>query len=59
MINNPWRLTVVGDGPKRSGFEELSKLLFTQPLPVHFLGRLSESAKLELLLLIFWSYPHL
>ena len=47
QLTNPWRLTVVGDGPKRSGFEEMSKLLFAQPLPVHFLGRLSESAKFE------------
>ena len=44
---SPWNLVVVGDGPKRPSFEQVSQRLFPQASLVHFLGRLSESAKLE------------
>ena len=47
QLTVPWELVVVGDGPKRSSFEELAKRLFPQELPVRFLGRLSETAKLQ------------
>ena len=49
-LRSPWRLSVVGDGPKRSRFEDLAqKLFFSQirmdPKLVQFHGRLSESEK--------------
>lgn len=47
-LSHGWRLVVVGDGPRRSMFESLSRDLFSgqaEP-PVQFLGRLDESAKL-------------
>ena len=47
QLSVPWRLVVVGDGPKRSSFEELAQCLFPQASPVQFLGRLSETAKLQ------------
>ena len=50
-LTSPWKLVVVGDGPKRPLFEKLANRLFPQPSPVRFLGRLSESAKVEQLAL--------
>ena len=47
QLTSPWNLVVVGDGPKRPCFEQVSQRLFPQASLVHFLGRLSESAKLE------------
>ncbi len=47
QLTSPWRLVVVGDGPKRSCFEQLAQRLFPRASPVRFLGRLSEAAKLE------------
>ena len=47
LLTTPWRLVVVGDGPKRSAFEQLAKRLFSQVSSVRFLGRLSETAKYE------------
>ena len=47
QLTTSWQLVVVGDGPKRRRFEKLSQRLFPQASPVHFLGRLSESAKIE------------
>jgi glycosyltransferase involved in cell wall biosynthesis len=38
----PWRLDVVGDGPRRPSLERLAR-----ELPVRFWGRLDEAAKLE------------
>lgn len=46
-LTTPWQLSVVGDGPKRPRFEELARDLFPQALPVRFLGRLPETAKLQ------------
>mgnify|MGYP002880560933 CR=1 FL=1 len=47
-LSPPWRLVVVGDGPRRSVFESLSNELFSGQAErsVQFLGRLDESAKL-------------
>ena len=52
VLRTPWRLSVVGDGPKRSRFEHLAQhLLFRQlqadPMLVQFHGRLPELAKQE------------
>lgn len=47
QLTTPWQLVVVGDGPKRPLFEKMAQSFFPQALPVRFLGRLSESAKLE------------
>ena len=47
QLSSSWHLVVVGDGPKRSRFEELASRIFPQPLQVRFLGRLSETAKFE------------
>ena len=49
-IQTPWRLSVVGDGPKHSSFVRLSKQLFCRrfrddPNLVQFHGRLSELDK--------------
>ena len=51
-LRSPWRLSVVGDGPKRSRSEHLAQQLFhsqLQEVPelVQFHGRLSELAKQE------------
>ena len=46
-LTSPCSLSVVGDGPKRSCFEQLSHRLFPRGSTVRFHGRLSESAKLE------------
>ena len=47
-LSPPWRLVVVGDGPRRLLFESLSRELFSGQAErsVQFLGRLDESAKL-------------
>ena len=44
----PWRLVVVGDGPRRGAFETLSRDLFASQADqlVQFCGRLDETAKL-------------
>ncbi len=52
MLKTPWRLSVVGDGPNRHRFEQLSQQLFswssgTEQHPVQFHGRLSEEEKLQ------------
>ena len=49
-LRSPWRLSVVGDGPNRSGFEHLAKQLFHSqlrhdPKLVQFHGRLPELEK--------------
>ena len=54
LIRAPWRLAVVGDGPKRSRFERLAQQLFSDQLSadpklVQFHGRLSENEKQELI----------
>ena len=46
-LTTPWQLKVVGDGPKRLYFEELARGLSPEALPVRFLGRLPETAKLQ------------
>ena len=46
-LSAPWELAVVGDGPNRHSFEKLAKRLFPNSSSVRFLGRLSETAKLE------------
>ena len=51
-IRSPWRLSVVGDGPYRSRFEDLAQQLFSRQLQevpelVQFHGRLSELEKQE------------
>ena len=51
-LRSPWRLSVVGDGPNRRGFEYLTQQLFSNhlqidPKLVQFLGRLSETDKYE------------
>ena len=46
-LTTPWQLRVVGDGPKRLHFEELARGLSPEALPVRFLGRLPETAKLR------------
>ena len=49
-LRSPWRLSVVGDGPNRSRFEDLAHKLFFNPYRVgpklvQFHGRLSELEK--------------
>ena len=51
-LRSPWRLSVVGDGPKRSRFQHLAQQLFFRQLQedpelVQFHGRLPESDKQE------------
>ena len=51
-LSSPWRLSVVGDGPKRSRFEQLAQHLFfdqlrSDPNLVQFHGRLNEIQKQE------------
>ena len=51
-MRSPWRLSVVGDGPNRSRFEDLAKQLFYSQLQedpelVQFHGRLPELEKQE------------
>ncbi len=52
-LSSPWRLVVVGDGPRRLVFESLSRELFADQADrlVQFLGRLDERAKLAQLAL--------
>ncbi len=47
QLVTPFQLAVIGDGPKRSHFEQLAQRLFPQTSPVRFLGRLSEADKFE------------
>ena len=44
-LRSPWKLAVVGDGPKRAQFERLAERLVHDPSSVHFYGRLDEAAK--------------
>lgn len=46
-LSSPWELAVVGDGPLRPHFEHLAKRSAHMFSRVRFLGRLSESEKLE------------
>ncbi len=46
-LNAPWELSVLGDGPRRQAFEELSLSLFGPNAPVRFHGRVDEASKLE------------
>ena len=48
-LDSSWQLSVVGDGPKRSFFEDLSSQLFPNSDRVTFLGRLSEFHKLAVI----------
>ena len=43
----PWQLAVLGDGPRRQVFEDLSLRLFGDQAPVHFYGRVDEVCKVE------------
>ncbi len=45
LQKQPWSLAVVGDGPRRLAFEDLSCQLFGAGSAVNFLGRLDEEAK--------------
>ena len=45
----PWRLEVVGEGPKRAHLQSLAEELFGNAVHVHFYGCLDESAKLRCL----------
>ena len=47
QLTTPWKLVVVGDGQKRQFFERLAHSLFPSASCIHFLGRLSEVAKME------------
>lgn len=52
VLSVPWRLSVVGDGPNRMGFERLAQRLFgtrlgETPDLIRFHGRLSEAEKLQ------------
>ena len=47
QLSSTWELVVVGDGPKRSRFEELAMRQFRCGSSVRFLGRLSEAAKFD------------
>ena len=44
-LRSPWKLAVVGDGPKRAQFERLAERLVHDPSSVRFYGRLDEAAK--------------
>ena len=46
-LNTPFQLTVVGDGPYRSRFQNLALATFPLGSPVRFLGRLTEDEKLK------------
>jgi len=48
-VPQPWRLDVVGDGPKRSSLQTLAQELFGVSERVQFHGRLNEVAKLQCL----------
>ena len=49
QLSTPWKLVVVGDGPKRTYFEQLAKNLFADQSLVRFVGCLSETEKFECL----------
>ena len=46
-LEAPWQLAVLGDGPRRQAFEELSLSLLGPNAPVRFHGRVDEASKLE------------
>lgn len=46
-LNAPWELSVLGDGPRRQAFEELSLSLLGPNAPVRFHGQVDEASKLE------------
>ena len=46
-LEAPWQLAVLGDGPRRKAFEELSLSLLGPNAPVRFHGRVDEASKLE------------
>ena len=47
QLATSWELVVIGDGPKRSCFEQLANRLFHRGSPVRFLGCLSEAEKFQ------------
>ena len=49
QLPQPWRLDVVGDGPKRPSLEAQAQALVGSTAAVHFHGRLDEAAKLQCL----------
>ena len=49
QLPQPWRLDVVGDGPKRAALETQAQALRGTTAVVHFHGRLDEAAKLQCL----------
>ena len=49
QLSTTWKLVVVGDGPKRTYFEQLAKNLFADQSLVSFVGCLSETEKFECL----------
>jgi len=49
QLPQPWRLDVVGDGPKRASLEAQAKVLVTSTAAVRFHGRLDEAAKQQCL----------
>ena len=46
-LEAPWELVVLGDGPRRQVFEDLSVSLLGPQAPVRFYGRVDEASKLE------------
>ena len=53
-VNAPWHLSIIGDGPKRSYFEELASGLsessyLSVSCKIDFLGRISEMEKFKIL----------
>ena len=46
-LNAPWQLVVLGDGPRRQVFEDLSVSLLGPQAPVRFYGRVDEASKWE------------
>ena len=49
QLPQPWRLDVVGDGPKRAALEVQAQALVSSSAAVRFHGRLDEAAKLRCL----------
>ena len=49
QLPQPWRLDVLGDGPKRSSLEAQARALVGSKGVVHFHGRLDEEGKLKCL----------
>ncbi len=46
-LEAPWELVVLGDGPRRQVFEDLSVSLLGPQAPVRFYGRVDEASRLE------------